>query len=338
MIEVEHLTKDYGTVVAVRDVSFSVGQGEIVGFLGPNGAGKSTTLRILAGFLGATSGSVRIAGHDIAEEGIEARRAIGYMPEAAPLYPEMRVREYLGFRAALKKVARSDRKHALERAMEQSAVTEMADTLIGHLSRGYRQRVGLADALVSNPPLLILDEPTAGLDPNQIREVRRLIRDLGQGHTILLSTHILSEVETTCDRAIVIDRGRLVAQGTLESLRAGRRAGGATLLVHGDRDLAERTLKALAEVRRVRASHEVGEGPGLARLELAFAKDADGPAVLESAVATLVGAGLGVREAAPRRATLEDVFAELTRAEALELEESEEGAEENDERTKESDA
>ncbi|MCE7893748.1 MAG: ATP-binding cassette domain-containing protein, partial [Sorangiineae bacterium PRO1] len=226
MIEVERLTKDYGTVVAVRDVSFSVGKGEIVGFLGPNGAGKSTTMRILVGFLGATSGRVRVAGHDIVEDSQEARRAIGYMPESAPLYPEMRVREYLAFRAAVKKVARAERKRAVERAMSLAVVTEMADTVIGHLSKGYRQRVGLADALVANPPLLILDEPTAGLDPNQIREVRRLIRELGESHTILLSTHILSEVESTCDRAIVIARGRLVAEGSIDELRARRRADG----------------------------------------------------------------------------------------------------------------
>jgi ABC-2 type transport system ATP-binding protein len=320
MIEVEHLTKDYGTVVAVRDVSFSVGQGEVVGFLGPNGAGKSTTLRILVGFLGATQGRVRIAGHDITEHGVEARRAIGYMPEAAPLYPEMRVGEYLAFRAALKKVARTERKRAVARAMEQAAVSEMADTLIGHLSKGYRQRVGLADALVSNPPLLILDEPTAGLDPNQIREVRNLIRNLGESHTILLSTHILSEVETTCDRAIVIDRGRLVAEGTLEALRAGRSAGGAALSIRGERELAERTLRSLEGVRKVECDER---GDGLWQVTLAFRKNVDGPATLEAAVAALVGAGLGVREATPKRATLEEVFAELTRAEALERDASE---------------
>jgi ABC-2 type transport system ATP-binding protein len=223
MIEVEHLTKDYGTVVAVRDVSFRVDKGDIVGFLGPNGAGKSTTMRILVGFLGPTSGSVHIGGHDILEQSLEARRQIGYMPEAAPLYPEMRVREYLSFRAEVKKVPRAERKKAAERAMEQAAVQDYADSLIAHLSKGYRQRVGLADALVSNPPLLILDEPTAGLDPNQIREVRKLIRDLGENHTILLSTHILSEVETTCDRAIVINRGRLVAKGSITELRSRSR-------------------------------------------------------------------------------------------------------------------
>lgn len=315
MIEVERLTKDYGTVVAVRDVSFSVGKGEIVGFLGPNGAGKSTTMRILVGFLGATSGRVRIAGHDIVEDSQEARRAIGYMPESSPLYPEMRVREYLGFRAAVKKVPRAERKRAVERAMSLSVVTEMADTVIGHLSKGYRQRVGLADALVANPPLLILDEPTAGLDPNQIREVRRLIRELGQSHTILLSTHILSEVESTCDRAIVIARGRLVAEGSIDELRARRRADGAMVTVRGDRARAVSLLEALPGVRRVKARR--GDDAELSRLTLTLAKgESDVGAVLEAAVGALCGAGLGVREAGPSRATLEDVFAELTRDEA----------------------
>jgi ABC-2 type transport system ATP-binding protein len=315
MIEVERLTKDYGTVVAVRDVSFQVGKGEVVGFLGPNGAGKSTTMRILVGFLGATSGSVRVAGHDIVDDSLEARRCIGYMPESAPLYMEMRVREYLAFRAAVKKVPRAERKSAVDRAMSLAVVTEMADTVVGHLSKGYRQRVGLADALVANPPLLILDEPTAGLDPNQIREVRRLIRDLGESHTILLSTHILSEVETTCDRAIVIDRGRLVAEGSIEELRARRRAEGGLITVRGDRARAVSAVEALPEVRRVKARR--GEADGLWRLSVALKKDStDVGTMLESAVGALISAGLSVREAGPSRATLEDVFAELTKAES----------------------
>lgn len=314
MIEVDRLTKDYGTVVAVRDVSFRVGKGEIVGFLGPNGAGKSTTMRILVGFLGATSGTVTVAGHDIVDDSLEARRAIGYMPESAPLYMEMRVREYLTFCAAVKKVSRGERKSAVDRAMSLAVVTEMADTVIGHLSKGYRQRVGLADALVTNPPLLILDEPTAGLDPNQIREVRRVIRNLGENHTILLSTHILSEVETTCDRAIVIDRGRLVAEGSIAELRARRRAEGGVITVRGDREKSLAAVEGIDGVRRVTAKK--ADTDGLWRLTLALSKGTTdvGP-VLEAAVGALVGAGLAVREAGPSRATLEDVFAELTRAE-----------------------
>ncbi|HVW28381.1 MAG TPA: ABC transporter ATP-binding protein [Polyangiaceae bacterium] len=315
MIDVANLVKDYGTVVAVNDVSFSVGRGEVVGFLGPNGAGKSTTLRILSGFLGPTSGQVRIDGRDVVEDGMAARRSIGYMPEAAPLYPEMRVREYLRFRAELKGVPRKRRVTAVGEAMEAARVTEMEGTLIGHLSKGYRQRVGLADALVANPPLLILDEPTAGLDPNQIREVRDLIRRLGENHTILLSTHILPEVETTCGRAIVIDRGKLVAQGTIDELRESRRGAGAKLLVADvDRGVAAEAVKRVAGVDAVDV---VPRGAGLVELTVhyggAAARD---PAMLERIVAALVKGGCGVREASPARATLEDVFAELTLAEA----------------------
>jgi ABC-2 type transport system ATP-binding protein len=313
MIEVEHLTKDYGTVVAVRDVSFRVGKGEIVGFLGPNGAGKSTTLRILAGFLGKTSGSVRIDGLDIVEESLKARERIGYMPEAAPLYPEMRVGEYLRFRAALKRVPRKQRQSSVERAMRQASVTDMEHTLIGHLSKGYRQRVGLADALVSSPPLLILDEPTAGLDPNQIREVRRLIRELADTHTVLLSTHILSEVESVCSRAIVIDQGKLVAQGSLPELRAQRRARSATLVVRDPDGRAQTTLESVPGVKRVQSSPLKPELPGVLAHEIHFGSQViDVAEVMEACVAALVRAGASVREAALNKATLEEVFAELT--------------------------
>lgn len=308
MIEVEHLTKDYGTVLAVRELSFTVGQGEIVGFLGPNGAGKSTTLRMLAGFLGPTSGRVRVAGYDLERRSLEARRSIGYMPESSPLYPELRVREYLVFRAALKRVPRRQRRRAVDDAMAQAGVADMAEVLVGNLSRGYRQRVGLADALVAQPPLLILDEPTAGLDPNQIREVRALIRRLGGAHTVLLSTHILSEVESTCDRAIVIHRGRLVAQGSIAELRELRRGTGARLVVRDPEARAEALLAAHAAVTEVRETAREGE---LTTAVVALVPDASG-ASLEAVVAALVSAGLGVREATPLGASLEEVFAALT--------------------------
>jgi ABC-2 type transport system ATP-binding protein len=313
MIDVEHLVKDYGTVVAVRDLSFSVGRGEVVGFLGPNGAGKSTTLRILAGFLGATSGRVRIDGTDIAEDGVRARRSIGYMPEAAPLYPEMRVNEYLRFRAELKRVSRRERRAAVERVMAAASVTEMKDTLIGHLSKGYKQRVGLADALVANPPLLILDEPTAGLDPNQIRDVRKLIRELGESHTILLSTHILSEVETTCDRAVVIDRGRLVAEGTIDELKGGRRGRAAVVVVSDPEGTAESVASGVPGIEAVTRDVVPGAG-GISRLVVRFVEEDDGVR-LAAVVDALVGRGLSVREASPEKATLEDVFVQLTLAE-----------------------
>jgi ABC-2 type transport system ATP-binding protein len=314
VIDVEGLTKDYGTVVAVRDVSFSVGRGEVVGFLGPNGAGKSTTLRILAGFLGATSGKVRINGHDIGEDSLAARAALGYMPEAAPLYPELRVREYLEFRARLKRVPRSKRQAAVERCLERARLGEVTETTIGHLSKGYRQRVGLADALVADPPLLILDEPTAGLDPNQVREVRALIKELGADHTVLLSTHILSEVEATCQRALVIDRGRLVAQGTLEELARGRRSTELQLVL---RDPEHRFIELLGGqpgVLAVEALPPAGRfSPDHARVRVTVAEHESPLELSERLVRRLVTAGLEVASIAQETASLEQVFAELTR-------------------------
>ena len=314
MIEAQHLTKDYGTVVAVSDVSFSVGAGEIVGFLGPNGAGKTTTLRMLAGFLGATSGRATIAGFDVAKESLAARAKLGYMPEAAPLYPELRVREYLTFRAALKRVARRARKAAVERSLEQAAVKDVAETPIGHLSKGYRQRVALADALVSSPPLLILDEPTAGLDPNQIVEVRRLIRELGEEHTILLSTHILPEVEAVCDRALVIAGGRLVGEGTIAELQARQRGREIALVVRGKRSVVETALREAPHVTKLEIDAD-SVAAGIARVRFEVAADADAGEVVEQAVQRLVEAGAGVRRVEAGKASLEEVFAELTRGE-----------------------
>ncbi|MET0795237.1 MAG: ABC transporter ATP-binding protein [Polyangiaceae bacterium] len=317
MIEVSQLTKDYGTVVAVRDVSFSVGKGEIVGFLGPNGAGKSTTLRVLAGFLGATSGRVRIAGHDIAEAPLAARRCIGYMPESAPLYPELRVSEYLQFRARLKEVPRAKQRSAIAGAMERAGVAHMAGTVIAHLSKGYRQRVALADALVANPPLLILDEPTAGLDPNQIREVRALVKELGSDRTVLLSTHILSEVEATCERALVIDRGRLVAEGTLQDLRARQKSSALSLRVRDPKRAAEAVISGISGLSVLSAVNGEGEGGADRRtLRLALGTGVDADSATEALVQALSTAGIGVHALVPELASLEQVFSELTRHEA----------------------
>jgi ABC-2 type transport system ATP-binding protein len=313
MIEVSELTKDYGTVVAVRGLSFSVGRGEIVGFLGPNGAGKSTTLRVLAGFLGATSGRVRIAGHDIAEAPLAARRSLGYMPESAPLYPEMRVGEYLLFRARLKEVPRGKRKSAVGSCMERAGVAHMADTVIAHLSKGYRQRVALADALVSDPPLLILDEPTAGLDPNQIREVRALVKDLGSDRTVLLSTHILSEVEATCERALVIDRGQLVAEGTIEELRARQKSLGLSLRLRDPKSAAEAVIARISGISIASASADGAPGRRSLRLTLDPALDTE--VVSEALVQALTAAGVGIHALVPESASLEQVFSELTRHE-----------------------
>jgi ABC-2 type transport system ATP-binding protein len=219
MIHVSRLTKFYGDYLAIRDVSFDVPAGQVVGFLGPNGAGKSTTMRILAGYLTATSGQANIAGIDVFWDPVAVRRKIGYLPESCPLYPEMRVSEYLTYRGGIKGLHGRACKLAVDRAVERCWLGDVRRQLIGTLSKGFRQRVGLADSILHDPPVLILDEPTAGLDPSQIRETRQLIRELGQHHTVLLSTHILSEVEMTCDQVIIIHRGQVAAAGKLEEIR-----------------------------------------------------------------------------------------------------------------------
>jgi ABC-2 type transport system ATP-binding protein len=219
VIHVSKLTKYFNEYPAIRDVSFEVPRGQIVGLLGPNGAGKSTTMRILAGFLTATSGKAAIAGFDVFWDPLEVRRRIGYMPENCPLYPEMRVAEYLKFRAGIKGMHGGAARSRVGYVLSRCWLEEVHRQLIGTLSKVYRQRVGLADTLLADPPVLILDEPTAGLDPAQIRESRALIRELGQHHTILLSTHILPEVEMTCDRVIIINRGRVAADGLLEDMK-----------------------------------------------------------------------------------------------------------------------
>jgi len=218
-IEVENLTKRYGARKAVDSISFTVQDGEIVGFLGPNGAGKSTTLRILTCFQPATAGTARVAGFDVFSQGVQVRENMGYLPESTPLYTEMRVFKYLWYRATLKGVPRKDRRRFVEAAMERCDVTDVRDRIIGHLSKGYRQRVGLADALVHRPRVLILDEPTSGLDPNQVRDVRDLIKEIAGKTTILFSTHTIPWVEQVCERVIVINQGRIALDGTLSGMR-----------------------------------------------------------------------------------------------------------------------
>lgn len=245
MIDVEHLTKYYGDYAAVRDVSFSVNEGQVVGFLGPNGAGKSTTMRILAGYLTATSGKVNIAGFDVFWNPVEVRRRIGYMPESCPLYPEMRVEEYLRFRAGLKGVYGSARRSRIDYVVRRCWLEDVRRQLIGTLSKGYRQRVGLADALVANPQLLILDEPTAGLDPAQIRETRTLIRELGKEHTVLLSTHILSEVTRTCDHVIIINKGQVALDRSLKGGDTAEQLEELFVRITGNEDDSPRRLAAI---------------------------------------------------------------------------------------------
>jgi ABC-2 type transport system ATP-binding protein len=317
MVSIQHLVKRYGARIAVDDLSFEVPAGEVVGFLGPNGAGKSTTLRILAGFLGMTSGKVTVAGHDVVTNSYAARSKIGYMPEAVPLYPEMRVSEYLSFRAELKGVPRKDRRANVHSAMERASVTDVAALPIGKLSKGYRQRVGLADALVAKPSLLVLDEPTAGLDPNQIAEVRDVIKALGREHTVLLSTHILSEVEASCSRVVVIDRGKLVAEGPTRDIRRMRRAPALDVTARGDIEEIVRVLNAIDGVAKVKRIEIVQGEPDVGVYRCKWVKTLADAHVLrasEQIVTNLVARGYPVREVRPAGGTLEDVFRDLTRA------------------------
>jgi ABC-2 type transport system ATP-binding protein len=312
VIRVSHVRKRYGAQLAVDDLSFEIARGEVVGFLGPNGAGKTTTLRILAGVLGPTSGTVSVAGHDLVQSSLEARERIGYMPEAVPLYPEMRVLEYLRFRAELKRVPRADRRKRVDAAVEKAGLVEMAHRSIGHLSKGYRQRVGIADAIVADPPVIVLDEPTAGLDPNQIRHARDLVRDLGREHAVVVSTHILSEVEACATRVLLLHRGKLVAEGTTEEIRALRRAVALEITVRGDASAAEAILRGVEGVEQVEPTGSQGPLVSLrATVSATLAPDARS-CVSERAVAAMVGAGLGVSEIRTAGGSLEDVFAALT--------------------------
>ncbi|HEX4351889.1 MAG TPA: ATP-binding cassette domain-containing protein [Polyangiales bacterium] len=310
MIEVENLTKKYGERTAVNRISFSVRKGEVIGFLGPNGAGKSTTLRMLTGYLKPTAGSIRVNGIDAVRDPIGARRSIGYLPESVPLYGEMRVDEYLRYRASLKGVRRSQVAGRVDASLQLANVADVRHRIIGQLSKGYRSRVGIADAIVADPPLLVLDEPTAGLDPNQIRQVRDLIRAIAGDKTVMLSTHILPEVESTCGRVLIINRGELVGEGAPGELRVAEQ-GGQLLLVEsrGERDRIEAILRAVPGVRGLREVLPLeAADAALFRIRI----EVDGPAVAEAVSASLAAAGLPLRELHREQSTLEDVFATLT--------------------------
>ena len=306
MIEVQHVTKRYGRVTAVDDVSFRVERGEILGFLGPNGAGKTTTMRILTGYMPATEGRATVAGFDIFANPIEAKRRTGYLPETPPLYPDMTVREYLDFVARIKGVPASERKQRVTTVMERTRVADMADRHCAKLSKGYRQRVGLGQALIHNPDVLILDEPTAGLDPKQIIETRDLIRSLGGDHTIVLSTHILPEVAQTCQRVVIINRGRVVAVDTPDNLTA-RLKGAETMYVQVDAG-ADEPGPALAQIPGV-TRVSAADGPSGGGFEVESDRGTD---VRREIARAVVNRGWGLLELRPMRMSLEEIFLQVT--------------------------
>ncbi len=311
VIDVERLTKRYPAATAVDEISFSVQKGEIVGFLGPNGAGKTTTLRMLTGFLPPTSGTVRVDGYDVERDSMAVRRRIGYLPENVPLYEEMRVREYLTFRATLKEVSRARRAQYVDEAMQQTKIADVQHRIVRQLSKGYRQRVGLADALVAKPPILVLDEPTVGLDPNQIRETRELIKGLGKSHTILLSTHILPEVEAICGRVVIINRGKIVGQGTPDELRA-RRSGESRVHVEarGEAGPVAAAVRAVGGVKAVDVvPSAAGASTGIVRLRATVEAGRD---VAEDIFRAAVAGNFVLRELRAEGVRLEEIFAQLT--------------------------
>jgi ABC-2 type transport system ATP-binding protein len=307
VIEVQNLTKRYGRVTAVDDISFRVERGEILGFLGPNGAGKTTTMRILTGYMPATEGKAIVAGFDVFDQPVEAKRRTGYLPETPPLYPDMSVVEYLAFVAKIKGVPPADQRQRVRAVMERTRVADMANRLCSKLSKGYKQRVGLAQALIHNPDVLILDEPTAGLDPKQIIETRQLIKELAGDHTIILSTHILPEVSQTCQRVVIINKGRVVAVDTPDNLTDHLR-GSATMYVQVDPGGADASA-ALGRIAGVTRVVESDRRNGLVGYEVASESGHDVRRELAQAV---VANGWGLLELRPSRMSLEEVFLELT--------------------------
>ncbi len=304
MIDVQHLTKRYGSFTAVDDISFEARSGEVLGFLGPNGAGKTTTMRILTGYMPPTAGRATVAGWDVFEDSIEARKHTGYLPETVPLYPDMTARGYLDFVADLRRLPR--RREKVRAALERVGLEERADSLIRNLSKGMRQRLGLAQAIIHSPEVLILDEPTIGLDPHQVIEVRQLVRDLGKHHTVMFSTHILSEAEQVCDRVLIIEQGRIVAEGAPQTLRDDLGRGGRVYLRLATRQGNEKVVEA---VRRVGGVEDVTpEGDGYL-VRLAAGRD-----VRADIAAAVMSAGGRLIELRPWAMTLEDIFLELTTA------------------------
>jgi len=312
LIEVQDLTKAYGPVTAVDHVSFTVNKGEILGFLGPNGAGKTTTMRILTGFMPATSGTARVAGFDVFQNSLDVRRHIGYLPEAPPLYPDMSVESYLDFVLRIKNVPAEKRGTRITDALEKTNLADKRTELIKRLSRGYKQRVGLAQALVHDPDVIILDEPTVGLDPKQIIEVRHLIKGLAGSHTIILSTHILPEVSMTCDRVVIINKGKIAAVDTPQNLTAQLR-GGLKIRIDAQApaDALRDALQKIPGASRVQVSAASADGRVSATVETATGQD-----IRSQIAAKIVQSGWGLYELRGVSASLEDIFLQLTTDEA----------------------
>lgn len=310
MIEVQNVTKRYGPTLAVDNISFRVEKGEIVGFLGPNAAGKTTTMRIITSYMPATDGKVSVAGYDVFDDAMEVKKRIGYLPEVPPLYPEMRVNDYLRFVAALKGVTKSQISQQVDRAVELTSLGEMQTRLIKKLSKGFRQRVGLAQALINEPDVLILDEPTVGLDPKQIIEVRELIKSLAAEHTIILSTHILPEVSMTCERVVIINRGRIVAEDSVENLMSSVDSGESLILqVDGPFDAVQEKVKTLDGVKAVNLD---SGSPANSAATAIRVECEPGKSVRREVAKTIVTNDWGLLELRPISRTLEDVFLELT--------------------------
>ena len=306
MIQVDNLTKRYGKIAAVDDMSFAVERGEIVGLLGPNGAGKTTTMRILACYLPPSGGKATVAGYDVFQDSLEVRRRVGYLPENVPLYTEMRVVEYLNYRGRLKGLRGRELRTSVERVLEAAGLTDVKRRIIAKLSKGYRQRVGLADALVHDPELLILDEPTIGLDPNQIRHIRNLIKNLGDRHTVLLSSHILHEVEMVCERVLIVNEGRIVASGKTEELTGLIKDHAVVILeIRGPREQIAERLVGLDGVEHVKCE-SAGEWHSFT------CECGRGESVQERLFALVSAEKWPVRELRTERKSLEDVFVAVT--------------------------
>jgi ABC-2 type transport system ATP-binding protein len=310
-IAVEKLEKQYGNHKALKGISFVVDEGEVVGFLGPNGAGKSTTLKIVTGFIAPSSGTAKIKGINVLENPIQAQKQIGYLPENAPLYDDMRVKEYLEYISDIRKIGRSERQYAIEKIAKQCGITDRLNQVVGELSKGYRQRVGLAQALLHDPPILILDEPTTGLDPNQIVEIRKLIREIGKTKTVILSTHILSEVRLTCDRVVIIHNGNLVADGKVDDVISHTRGGLRYRVLFGN-DTVKITPNILTEaLQKIDGITEVLQHPNAGKDIFAYSISSEED-VRADLFRFAVQQGILLLELAPEQGDLEDVFHQLT--------------------------